>query len=411
MNETVKLALGTLGLNKLRTFLTMSGIAIGVFSVIGVMTTVSALRGSIESGLSFLGADVFQFAKWPSGIQSIGQDRHKFERRRNIRLAEAQRYIRRMAGTADVISLKVFAHNGDSQATYGGRKTPDGLEFGGTNEYFCITDQFNIGLGRNFTAADVDFKRPVAIIGQDVADKLFPSESPLGKRIKAAGHAYTVIGVYGSKGSMFGRSEDSIVMVPITRFLDDFGPEGYTIGIATQAPSQEVYDATMEEGIAAMRLARGLLPGQENDFELYANDSLIAAFAKIADAVRAGAFVISGIALLAAGVGIMNIMLVSVTERTKEIGIRKAVGARRSTILAQFLVESVAISVAGGLVGIVMGVAAGNILALRLSASIVFPWNWAATGLLVCSAIGVGFGLYPAWMAASLDPVEALRHE
>jgi putative ABC transport system permease protein len=160
-----------------------------------------------------------------------------------------------------------------------------------------------------------------------------------------------------------------------------------------------------------MRVGRGLRAEQENEFEIYSNDSLIAAFAKIADIVSSAALIISAIALLAAGVGIMNIMLVSVTERTKEIGVRKAVGARKATILTQFLVESVVLSVTGGLAGILLGTIAGNILALVLSANVVFPWGWAATGVIVCSAIGIVFGLYPAWKAASLDPIEALRYE
>jgi putative ABC transport system permease protein len=156
---------------------------------------------------------------------------------------------------------------------------------------------------------------------------------------------------------------------------------------------------------------RNLKPEQDNDFELYSNDSLIGAFAKIADVVAAGSFVISGIALLAAGVGIMNIMLVSVTERTKEIGIRKSIGARKKNILLQFLIEAVAISLAGGVMGIMLGVIGGNGVAMMLSAPAVFPWNWALIGLLVCSGIGVGFGFYPAWKAAALDPIEALRYE
>jgi putative ABC transport system permease protein len=160
-----------------------------------------------------------------------------------------------------------------------------------------------------------------------------------------------------------------------------------------------------------MRIVRQLRPSDDNDFELYSNDSLLAAFAKVADAVRAGAFVISTIALIAAGVGIMNIMLVSVTERTKEIGVRKSIGARKKNILAQFLAESVAISLAGGFAGIFLGVIAGDALALVLHAAIVFPWGWAIAGLLVCTAIGVGFGFYPALRAASLDPIEALRYE
>jgi putative ABC transport system permease protein len=154
-----------------------------------------------------------------------------------------------------------------------------------------------------------------------------------------------------------------------------------------------------------------LKPSDENDFELYSNDSLMAAFAKVADAVQIGALIISTIALVAAGVGIMNIMLVSVTERTKEIGVRKSLGARKMNILSQFLIEAVAISLVGGLAGIALGVLAGDGLALALSAQVVFPWMWAGIGLVVCSGIGIGFGFYPAMRAAGLDPIEALRYE
>jgi putative ABC transport system permease protein len=411
MNEILKMAFGALGVNKLRSFLTMSGITIGVFSVIGVMTAVSALRGSIETGLSFLGSNMFQFGRFPVfGVN--GNDEHKYLARRRISLDQAQRYIEFMKGTADVVCLKAFA-NGNPlvQASYGGHKTTKGVTFGGTNQYFIKANQFDIGTGRNFGPEDVDLIRPVALIGQDIVNKLFPSENPLGKLLKANDRTYTVIGTFASKGTMFGGSEDNIIMIPITRFLMDFGAEKYSMNIATEAPSQITYNATMEKGITAMRVARGLRPEQDSDFETYSNDTLIAAFAKIADVVSSGAFIISAIALLAAGVGIMNIMLVSVTERTKEIGVRKAVGARKFMILSQFLIESVVLSVTGGLAGILLGTIAGDALATLLSAEIVFPWGWAAAGVIVCSAIGVVFGMYPAWKAASLDPIEALRFE
>jgi len=411
MSEILRMALDSLGVNKLRSFLTMAGIAIGVFSVIGVMTAVSAMRGSIETGLSFLGVNMFQFAKVPNGIQVGGNNQHKYDARRNLTFGQAQRYAHLMEGTADVVCLKVFENTSPVQAVYGGRKTNPGVTFLGSNEYFLTSNQFTIETGRNLTAGDVDLVRPVALIGQDIVRKLFPAESPMGKMIKAAGHTYLVAGIFASKGTMFGQSQDDIIVIPITRFLSDFGAEKYTVNIATQAPSQQVYANTVDEGIAAMRIVRGLRPEQENDFELYSNDSLVESFAKVADVVRAGAFVISAIALLAAGVGVMNIMLVSVTERTKEIGIRKAIGAPRLSILTQFLFESVLISVAGGLAGILTGALAGDALAVALSASIVFPWDWAAVGIIVCSVIGVGFGLYPAWKAASLDPIEALRYE
>jgi len=411
LGEILRMAFGSIGVNKLRSILTMAGITIGVFTVVAVMTAVSALRGSIETGLSFLGTNMFQFGKWPTGLSSGGADRHKYEIRRNITLQQAQRYQHLMDGIADVICLKVFAQDGDSEAVYENRKTTPGITFGGSNEYFLAANQYDVETGRNFTGGDVDLARPIAIIGTDIVKKLFPAESPLGKQIKVSGHTYTVTGTFKEKGTSFGQSQDNIIMVPITRFLQDFGANKFTVNIATQAPSQTVYNETIDKAITAMRIVRELKPEEENDFELYSNDSLIAAFAKVADAVRAGAFVISAIALVAAGVGIMNIMLVSVTERTKEIGIRKSIGARKVSILTQFLVESVVISVVGGLAGIVLGIVAGNVIAMVLKASIVFPWGWAVAGVVVCSAIGVGFGFYPAWKASSLDPIEALRYE
>ena len=339
--EVVKMALSSLGAHKLRSFLTMAGITIGVFSVIGVMTTVSALRGSIETGLSFLGADVFQFNEVADrGDQLSGNNLDKSRTRKNLTFAQAERYQELMAGTDNVI--RMVAWKGGGRAVYGGRQTTPNVQYGGTNENFLTTDQYSIETGRNFTAEDLDLGRPVVIIGQTLVKLLFPSESPLGRTIKVADHAYTVIGTFVGKGTVFGGDEDEIAVVPMSRFLSDNGALNYSLRIETQAPSQLDYNDTVDRAITAMRIARGLQPGQENDFDLYSNDSLIATFAKIADTVSAGAFVISTIALLAAGVGIMNIMLVSVTERTKEIGIRKSIGARKASILTQFLLESVA---------------------------------------------------------------------
>jgi putative ABC transport system permease protein len=411
LTEILRMALGSLGANKLRSSLTMLGITIGVFSVIGVMTAVSALRQSVESGLSFLGSNIIQIAKYPIGPQNDDNSRRKIRARRDVNLAQAQRFVQLMEGVTSVVCLKTFQNDDPPQATYENRKTTPNITFGGSNQYFLDANQFSIEFGRNFTPEDVELARPIAVIGKDIVTKLFPGENPLGKRIKVAGHTYTVTGVFAEKGTAFGNSQDDIVMVPITRFITDYGAARRSINIAIQAPSQALYNDTVDKAITVMRIVRGLRPDQENDFELYSNDSLIAIFAKVADVVSAGAFVISSIALLAAGVGIMNIMLVSVTERTKEIGIRKSIGARKVSILTQFLIESVCISVAGGLVGILIGILTGNGVALLLKASVVFPWGWAMTAILVCGGIGVGFGFYPAWKAARLDPIEALRYE
>jgi putative ABC transport system permease protein len=407
--EIIRMALGSLGVNKLRSGLTMLGITIGVFSVIGVMTAVSALRGSVESGLSALGSDTFQFVKRANSFGPPDSvTGRKLANRRDITLAQTNRYEALMEGHATVA---VSAGSGGAQAIYEGRKTQSNVSLTGTNENYLSANKFTLEVGRNLTADDVDLARPVVLIGQDIVTRLFPSESPLDKRITIRGHVYTVIGILASKGSAFGQSLDTVALIPITRFLSDYGSRNRSLSIATQAPSQEFYNDTIDRAITAMRTVRGLKAEDDNDFDLSSNDSLIAAFATVADTLQLGSLAISAIALVAAGVGIMNIMLVSVTERTKEIGVRKSIGARKKTILAQFLVESVVISLAGGLFGILLGVLGGNGVALMLNATVVFPWNWALAGLGVCSAIGVGFGFYPAWKAASLDPIEALRFE
>ncbi|MFI5357652.1 MAG: ABC transporter permease, partial [Opitutales bacterium] len=340
-----------------------------------------------------------------------GQNRRKYQMRRNITVTEAMRYKQLMAGSTDVVSIELYNMGGKAQATYQNRTTTPSMTFGGGNENYLAVNQYTIDQGRNLNGDDIELRRPICLVGQDVVGKLFPAENPLNKIIKIQGRTYTVVGTLAARGTSFGQSQDDIVIIPITRYVMDFGAQLRSVNLATQAPSQDTYYEIIDKGITAMRIVRGLKPEDENDFELFSNESLIAAFAKVADAVSAGALVISAIALLAAGVGIMNIMLVSVTERTKEIGIRKSIGARKRSILTQFLIEAVVLSLAGGVAGILLGVGAGNGIALMMNASIVFPWGWTLVGLLVCTGIGVGFGFYPAWKASSLDPIEALRYE
>ena len=404
-SEVFRMAITAIRTNKLRSILTMCGVTIGVFSVIGVMTALNAIRGSIESGLNFLGSNIFQFAKYPV-ISNDESD--AFANRRNIVLAEANEFKRLMEGQAPAIALKIF--DGGKSASYGRTKL-QGMTVIGTNEAFLTTNSYTLEHGRNLSAEDVDLGRPVIVVGQILQKKLFPSESPLGKTIKVNEKPYRIVGVLGEKGSTFGQSQDDLILIPITKFLSDFGSANRTINIAIQTSSQATYNPTLDKAIGAMRNARRLKLGQPNDFEVYSNDTLINAFAQIADTIRAGAFVISAIALLAAGIGIMNIMLVSVTERTREIGVRKAIGARRQDIVKQFLLEAVVLSEVGGLLGILTGVLGGNSVALFFDVDMVFPWGWALAGLIVCSVIGIGFGWYPAWKAASLHPIEALRFE
>ena len=405
-SEIFGIALASLRTNKLRSALTMLGVAIGVFSVIGVMTALSVIQGSIESGLSFLGSNIFQFAKYPTVSKTDPEE--KYANRRNISLAQASDYRKRMEGIADVVCLKVFDR--DKSAAYA-RKKLQGLTIVGTNEWFLVANSYKLAYGRNISDEDVEFARNVTVVGPDIQKKLFPSESPIGKVLKLNERPYQIIGVLEEKGSSFGQSQDDTIMVPITKYFADFGSVNRTVNIATQSTSQATYNATLDAAIGAMRIARGLKLGQENDFEIYSNDSLVTAFGQVASTIRAGAFVVSAIALLAAGIGIMNIMLVSVTERTREIGLRKAIGARKPDIIRQFLLEAIVLSEIGGLAGVFVGIVGGNGIALWLDISMVFPYGWAITGLVVCSLIGITFGFYPAWKAASLHPIEALRYE
>jgi putative ABC transport system permease protein len=411
-SEIVKMALTSLGANKLRSALTMIGITIGVFSVISVMTAIGALRNSIENGISFLGSNIFQFAKYPVNVDASGGEvKKKYQNRRNITYQQALRYYDLMQGNAREVCLKTFGRDLKGQAVYKGVKTTPSLTVVGTNRSFLTANAYTLAYGRNLNDEDVDLARSVIVIGKIIEKRLFPHETPIGKVIRLSGHTYTVIGVLAEKGTAFGQSQDDICMMPITRFFENYGEANRTINIATQPFSAELYNRTFDKGIGAIRIARGLRANQDNDFEIYTNDSLKSAFTSVADVVRIGAFVISFIALVAAGIGIMNIMLVSVTERTKEIGIRKSIGARSGDILRQFLTEAVFISEAGGILGIVLGVIGGDLLAAWLKVDLIFPYGWAIAGLIVCSGIGIGFGLYPAYRAAALDPIEALRFE
>jgi putative ABC transport system permease protein len=391
----------------LRSGLTMLGIAVGVFSVIGVMTVITGLRENIESGLNVLGANSFQISKFPA--INFSNPWVRFRNRRDISFTQSMRFKELMQGTADV---SLMLRRGGRRVLYADRRTNPNVRIIGGDENFMSSRNFEIAAGRNLQPDDVALGRAVVVLGSDIVGKLFINEDPLTKLVRIDGQSYTVIGVMAPKGTSFGDNQDINAITTVTKFLEIYGRNSWrSLSINVQAPNQETLAATQDQAIGMMRLVRGLEPEQPNDFEVFSNETLIESFNKIAEVVAIGAFVISAIALLASGVGVMNIMLVSVTERTKEIGIRKSIGAKKRNILAQFLIEAIMLSLVGGVAGVVLGVVGGNIGAKMLSAATVFPWGWATAGLLVCSGIGVIFGFYPAWKAAALDPIEALRYE
>jgi len=265
--------------------------------------------------------------------------------------------------------------------------------------------------GRLILDMDVEGVRDVCVLGNSLATNVFPHGSPVGERLKLNGINYTVVGVLEPRGGSLGGDQDNFAVVPVTTGLNRFGRWSRSLNILVQTRDQASYDDTVEEVRAILRVIRKVPPGKEDDFEIFSNDSLIAQFNQFTRAVRLGVSVVSSIALLAAGIGIMNIMLVSVTERTREIGIRRAVGAKKRNIMTQFVMEAIALCEVGGVFGVALGILGGNATAYFLEKSPVVPVDWAVLGLVICSIVGVIFGTYPAFKAANLDPIESLRYE
>ena len=402
------MGLVSLNSNKLRSSLTILGIAIGVFSVVGVMTALSAMRSSIDKGLEVFAGGVFQVSKMPA-VQ-INDGWWNYRDRPRIDYRQARRFKITMESETDAIVAMYLADGGEI-ARYKDRKTERNTRVIGTNENYLECFPMDVEFGRNLTTEDVEFNRTVTVIGAEIQEQLFPDEDPLGKQITQWGTKYTIVGVLKKKGESFGNNPDRIVMIPITRFLSLKAENWTTLNLAVKAPSIELMPDYQDQAIGYLRVIRGLEPEDENNFEVTSNDAIQEIFDGIAIVVGTGGLLISAVALATAGVGVMNIMLVSVTERTREIGIRKSIGARKKDILKQFLLEAIFLSEVGGVVGIIIGVIGGNIIAAQMDVSMIFPWFWTGVAIVTCSLIGITFGIYPAWKAAQLHPIDALRFE
>ena len=400
------MAIDSIRKNKLRSSLTLLGISIGVFSVIGVMTAIRTLESSVESGLNVFATNTFVIQKYP-GI-SFGSERRKHRNRKNIDYSQYEK-LKNRAQLPILVSVSEQSSVRDVKYKDRTVKNSVGLIGGDEGTVRCYNTY--IADGRNFINEDIHHIRNVCILGMDVVDRLFPFEDPLGKRIQVKGLDYTVIGLTERQGELFGESKDNFIAIPITTYLKRFSERWTTLSIDVESQSELTYEKTKDEVIGLMRSIRKVRPEADNDFEIVTNTEMIEQFSGFTSGIKLFALCVSVIALIVAGIGIMNIMLVSVTERIKEIGIRKAIGATKNDILTQFLLEAVFLSQFGGIVGIILGVSGGNIVSFLFNIPAVIPLDWALIGLIVCSAIGIGFGIYPAWRAAELDPIESLRYE
>ncbi|MGC3959161.1 MAG: ABC transporter permease [Verrucomicrobiota bacterium] len=406
--ESLFMALNAVAAHKLRSCLTLLGVLIGVFSIIVVMTAMRVLKSNIENEMSQLGANTFAMQKWPA-VQFEGPTGWEKIRRRNQITYAQGKLVLEKATLAASVGIEEDFWGGQMETRF--QKSAPGVRVWGETPGSFSAKNWTIADGRPLTDSDIDNARDVCVLADGQARNLFPFGSPVGEKLKIDGINYQVVGVLTAKGASMGGNEDNFVIIPITTGLNRYGWRWRSLTVLVQARDKESYDDCLEQVRGIMRVARKVPPGQEDDFETFSNDSIISQFNNFTRTVRIGVAVVSSIALLAAGIGIMNIMLVSVTERTREIGIRRAIGAKKRNIMTQFIIEAVVLCEVGGVIGVVLGILGGNAVAIFFKAPPVVPFDWIALGLAICSVVGIVFGTYPAFKAANLDPIESLRYE
>jgi putative ABC transport system permease protein len=408
MRESFHMAMGALAAHKLRSALTLLGVLVGVFSIIVVMTAMRVMQSDVEKQMSQLGGQTFMIQKWPAVYFGGPDGFEKYWRRKNITLAHGVQ-VEEKATLARSVGLETTFWGGEIETRY--KKTAPNVQLFGETPGSFPARNWELQEGRLLMDMDVDGTRDVCVLGNGLAKTVFPRGSAIGERLKINGINYQVIGVLEAKGGQLNGDQDNFAVVPLTTGMNRFGRWRRSLSILVQARDQASYDDTVEQVRGILRVARKVPPAKEDDFELFSNDSMISQFNSFTIAVRVGVSAVSSISLLAAGIGIMNIMLVSVTERTREIGIRRAIGAKKRNIMTQFIMEAVVLCEVGGVMGVLAGILGGNSTAYFLKLTPVIPVDWAVIGLVICSIVGIIFGTYPAYKAANLDPIESLRYE
>ena len=410
LKENVFEGLRSIKSNLLRTILTALIISLGITSLVGILTAIDGIQSSVDNSFSGLGANSFDIRNRAAmQIRREGQREKKFK---NIDYRQAYRYKVLFKEKGNV-SLKTNV-SFNAIAKYQSKKTNPNSRLMAIDDNFLDLKGYKISMGRAFSTNEYTNSINVCILGVDVIDQLFEKENPINKEIIVSGLKMKVIGILSKKGNMMGGGDDRVIMVPLETGRKMAVGRQLNFDITTSTLRIVNFDDFMEEARGIMRKVRMDPIGRSDSFSIDRSDSIAKSFESITSTLRVGGFVIGLITLLGAAIALMNIMMVSVSERTREIGVRKSLGATPARILQQFLIEAIVICLIGGIGGILMAIPIGNLIAQGISsgkASFIIPWLWMTVGIIICILVGLFSGIYPAYKASEMDPVEALRYE
>jgi putative ABC transport system permease protein len=410
IKENIAEGLRSIKGNLLRTVLTALIISLGITSLVGILTAIDGIQSSVDNSFSGLGANSFDIRNRPA--MQVRREGQKEKRFKNIDYRQAARY-KYLFTAKGKVSLKTNVTN-NAIGKYESKKTNPNVRLMGIDDNFIELKGYKIADGRNFSSNEFTNAVNVCLLGVDVIDQLFEKTNPINHEIIVSGIKLKVIGVLAKKGNMMGGGDDRVIMVPLETGRKMAIGKNLTFDITTSSTKVVNLDDFMEEARGAMRKVRMDPIGMEDSFSIDRSDSIAKSFESITSSLQLGGFVIGFITLLGAAIALMNIMMVSVTERTREIGIRKSLGATPARILQQFLIEAIVICLLGGIGGIVLAIPIGNLIAQGISAgnaSFIIPWLWMMVGIIICVLVGLFSGIYPAFKASKMDPVEALRYE
>jgi putative ABC transport system permease protein len=409
IKENISISINSIKSNPGRAILTMLIISIGIMALVGILTAIDAIKDSISSNFSSLGANTFTIRNRELLVR-IGNSGRKPKKYKAINFEEAQLFKNKL-NTGAKVSISIFTRQ-DGLLKFENIKTNPNNTIVGSDENYLTTSALEIEKGRNFTIQEVNSAKNVCILGNEINYKLFKNRNSVGKSVYISGLKYRIVGMLKSKGSGMGVSADKMVIIPINNARNNFlniKIPSYTVNVACN--STQHLNSTLLEAIGTFRVIRKLRAGTENNFEIIKSDSLSTMLISNLSLVTVAATIIGFITLLGAAIGLLNIMLVSVTERTREIGIRKSLGATQKKIQYQFLTEAVVICQAGGILGIIFGIIIGNLVSFAVGNGFTIPYFWMSLGLVICFVVGVSSGIYPAIKASKLDPIESLRFE